>query len=65
MRIDVHGRIHALARQRAVKDPATLGDADPDAPGVQIDNLGYPGFTSSGSLLQLGVTLSFPLEGPP
>jgi hypothetical protein len=65
MRIDVHGRVHALARQRAVKDPATLGDADPDAPGVQIDNLGYPGFTSSGSLLQLGVTLSFPLEGPP
>jgi len=56
-----------LGEQRADKRLDRLPDADPDLPGHQIDNLGYPGFTASGSFAQVGLSLTFPLtaRAPP
>jgi long-chain fatty acid transport protein len=56
--VDLHVRGRFGGTQSAKKDPARLGDADPDLPGQQIDNLGYPGFESSAKLFQAGVTLT-------
>jgi len=61
MRVDVHLRWHVLAVQRVRKDALQLPDDDDDVPGHQIDNLGYPGFSSGGRAVQTGVTLTFPL----
>lgn len=63
MRIDAHLRWHVLGRQHATKDLATLPDVDPDAPGQQIDNLGYPSFEASGTFVQAGLTVTIPLGG--
>lgn len=59
---DVFGRTHLGTEQRATKDPTALADADPEAPGQQITNLGYPGYRSTTRLLQAGVTLTFRLD---
>lgn len=56
--IDFHVRGRFGGTQSAKKDPAELGDADPDLPGQQIDNLGYPGFKSNAKLFQAGITLT-------
>jgi hypothetical protein len=56
--LDAHVRTRIGATQQADKDPASLPDADPNLPGQQIDNLGYPGFQSSASFYQLGVSLT-------
>jgi hypothetical protein len=65
LRIDFALRAHLLHRQQASKDPARLPDADPELDGVQIDNLGYPGFTSEGSVIQASLALSMPLDVHP
>ncbi len=57
--IDVHMRARISALQSAHKDPAQLSDASADLPGKQIDNLGYPGFTSRASSIQAGLTVTF------
>jgi hypothetical protein len=56
--VDAHVRARFDALQSAVKDPATLPDADPNLPGAQIDNYGYPGFTSQSFAVQAGATLT-------
>ncbi len=56
VRLDVYGRVHAFHQQRAVKDTSLLRDADPATPDRQIDNQGFPGFSSRGGFWQLGVT---------
>lgn len=58
LRIDVHARADLGATQSDQKDPGLIADADRDTPGKQIDDLGYPGFESRATLLQLGVTLT-------
>jgi hypothetical protein len=60
--IDVFFRAHVLHAQRATKDPSLLTDADPGLPGLQIDNLGYPGFASRGRFLQGGIGVRFLLD---
>jgi long-chain fatty acid transport protein len=65
LRIDAHARSHLLAEQRADKDRDALGDAQPDAPGRQIDNLGYPGFTAGGYYLEGGLTVAVFLGAAP
>lgn len=62
LRLDLHGRGRIDARQSARKDPARLSDADPEAPGTQVTNLGYPGFESRALLVQLGLTLTVALD---
>jgi len=57
--LDVHVRTHLLGTQRDEKVDDQLTDADLDAAGRQIDNLGYPGISSSGSFWQGGLTLTF------
>jgi hypothetical protein len=56
--VDAHVRARFGATQNATKRTSTLPDADPNTPGQQIDNLGYPGFQSSASLYQVGVTVT-------
>lgn len=58
LRIDLHGRTHLMLTQEADKRRESLGDADPQAPGQQIDNFGYPGFSAWGSFWQAGLTLN-------
>ncbi len=61
--IDAHVRARIEGQQSATKDPSKLPDADPNLPGTQIDNYGYPGFTSQGFLLQVGATVTIFLGG--
>lgn len=56
VRLDAYARVQAFHQQRVTKDPSRLSDADPTTPDRQIDNLGYPGFTSRGGMWQLGIT---------
>jgi outer membrane protein transport protein (OMPP1/FadL/TodX) len=56
--VDFHIRGRLGSEQTAVKNPASLSDSDPNTPGKQIDNLGYPGFQSQSSLYQAGLTLT-------
>jgi hypothetical protein len=56
--LDGHFRAHVLHRASASKDPAALGDADPQAPGQQIANLGFPSFTATGYAVESGFTLT-------
>jgi hypothetical protein len=63
--IDLALRFHAQHRQRATKDPARLGDATPDTLGQTIDNLGYPGFRSRGSVAQVALAVTVRLDGAP
>jgi hypothetical protein len=56
--VDFHVRGRFGAEQSAAKNAASLSDADPNTPGQQIDNLGYPGFQSRSSLYQAGLTLT-------
>lgn len=58
LRVDVHARTRLAGQQHAKKDEAQLRDASASLPGRQIDNLGYPGFTSSSSYWQLGLSLT-------
>jgi long-chain fatty acid transport protein len=59
IRIDAHARGRFGALETATKNPASLTDADPSTPGQQVNNLGYPGFSSRSSLYQTGVSLTF------
>jgi hypothetical protein len=56
--IDTHARLRTSGTQTAHKNAAELGDSNPLLPGQQIDNLGYPGFSSSAKLYQVGLTLT-------
>jgi hypothetical protein len=62
MSIDAHVRARLSATQTAHKDPSRLDDANTDLPGRQIDNLGYPGTSSSAHSLQLGLAITFYLS---
>ena len=66
VRIDAFGRLRLSGEQRARKDPAQLTDASESLPGQQIDNLGYPGFSSTTRFWQAGlsVTLFVGREAP-
>ena len=57
--IDLHFRTRIGATQTAHKDPSQLPDASADLPGQQVDNLGYPGFSSQANAYQLGLTFRF------
>lgn len=59
MKIDVHLRTHILATQYAEKEIGLLHDGDEDAEGTQVDNLGFPEYSASGSFWQGGLTLTF------
>lgn len=65
MRVDLHARWHVLESRRTAKDRDALPDADPDRPGTQIDNLGYPGLRSGGTVAQGGITVTIPLDELP
>jgi long-chain fatty acid transport protein len=54
--VDFHIRGRMGMQQTATKDAASLPDADTTTPGKQIDNIGYPGFSSRSSLFQAGLT---------
>ena len=56
--IDGHLRGRFGAKQTAHKDVNELSDADADAPGKQIGNLGFPGFSSRSTIVQAGLTLT-------
>ncbi len=56
--VDVFGRMHLSGKQQAGKDPTELSDASESLPGQQIDNLGYPGFSSTASFWQIGLSLT-------
>jgi long-chain fatty acid transport protein len=56
--IDAHARARIGATQTATKNPGALPDAQPDTPGQQIDNIGYPGFASHANAYQLGITFT-------
>ncbi len=56
--IDAHVRTRLGGLQSAMKDPGKIADADPNTPGQQITNLGYPGFASRANLYQAGLTLT-------
>ncbi len=58
LRIDAHVRTHLLEPHQDEKSLEALPDADPEAPGQQVDNLGYPGFSAEASFWQLGMTLN-------
>ena len=63
MNLDLHFRTHILGTQHAEKIESQLNDADEDAAGLQIDNLGFPEYSASGSFWQGGLTLTFYLGG--
>ena len=63
--IDLALRFHAQHRQRATKDPARLGDASPGTLGQTLENLGYPGFRSRGSVAQVALAITVRLDGTP
>ena len=56
--VDFHVRGRFGTEQTATKSPGLLSDADPNTPGQQIDNVGFPGFQSQSSLYQAGLTLT-------
>jgi len=57
--VDLYVRAHLLSNQTASKRAEALPDADGETPQREIDNLGFPGFESGGSLWQAGVSLTF------
>lgn len=63
--VDVHVRTILGKTESAHKDPNALPDASADLPGKQIDNLGYPAFRSSATVLQLGATVTLLLGSEP
>jgi long-chain fatty acid transport protein len=63
VRFDVAFRYHVQHDQSATKNIDRLPDADREEPGLRIDNLGYPGFTSRGSYSQLSLSVTFSLDG--
>ncbi len=56
--VDFHMRGRLGALESATKNPTSLTDADGATPGQQINNFGFPGFTSRSSLYQAGLTLT-------
>jgi len=62
--IDAHIRGFVGRTQSAHKEISRLGDANPDLPGQQIDNFGYPSFKSGASVFQLGLTATLYLGSP-
>ncbi len=58
LRVDGYLGARLGGTQNATKRASALSDADPNTPGQQIDNLGYPGFQSRSSLYQAGLTLT-------
>ncbi len=64
LRLDGHLRAHVMHSQQADKDAAQLSDADPEQAGTQIGNLGYPGFSAGGYVLEGGLTLTVFLGKP-
>lgn len=56
--VDVFARTRLTGTQHAVKDPSQLRDASESLPGKQIDNLGFPGFSSTASFWQVGLSLT-------
>jgi long-chain fatty acid transport protein len=57
--IDLHVRTRIGTTQTSHKDPSQLPDASADLPGQQIDNLGYPSFSSQSNAYQAGLTFRF------
>lgn len=64
LRIDLHGRAHAITPFSAQKDPSLLPDADPATPGIQIADLGYPGIDARLGFFQVGVSVTVLLAPP-
>jgi hypothetical protein len=56
--VDFHLRGRLGTEQSATKNVASVAEPDPNAPGQQITNLGFPGFQSRSSLYQAGLTLT-------
>jgi len=54
-----HVQLQRMTERETVKDAARLPDADADRAGKQIVNAGYPGFSSGGSIVAGGITLSW------
>lgn len=63
VRFDFAFRYHIQQEQSATKDLSYIPDADPEAPGRTIDNLGYPGFTARGGYAQASMSVTFSLDG--
>ena len=61
--LDLHLRHHRLLSRESVKDSAALPDADPELPGRQIDDLGFPSLAAGGGAWQAGVTLTLRRRG--
>ncbi|MBI4699689.1 MAG: hypothetical protein HY744_00745 [Deltaproteobacteria bacterium] len=59
LRLDAFLRVHLLQEQQARKRLEALADEDPELPGKQIANQGYPGFSAGGRLWQVGLSVSF------
>lgn len=59
LRLDLAGRMHLLPDRDAQKSATSLPDIDPDAPGKQIDDLGYPGLAWGGQVWQVAITATF------
>lgn len=57
--VAVHAQLHLLAERETTKDPGRLPDRDPGAPGLQTDEIGFPGYRSGGRMLSLGLTVSW------
>jgi len=56
--VDVFARTRFSDTQHAKKDPSRLDDASESLPGQQIDNQGYPGFSSTTRFWQVGLSLT-------
>jgi long-chain fatty acid transport protein len=61
MRIDAHARAHVVHPIHATKEVQRLGDALPDEPGVQIDNLGHPEISGRAFYVEGGLTVTIHL----
>jgi hypothetical protein len=61
--VDAAVQLHWMTIRRLTKDPALIPDEDPDRPGRQTTNLGYP--TVAGGGLALATTLSVVIELEP
>ena len=57
--VAAHAQLHLLAERETNKDPGRLPDRDAGAPGLQTDEIGFPGYRSGGRMLSLGLTLSW------
>jgi len=61
--VDLHLRHHALTERAVTKAATTLPDVDPDLPGRQVANAGFPSLTFGGAVWQAGVSLTFTRRG--